>query len=282
MGERGKQAEERSAAPGAGALRSFLLACALMFAMPCVTSVWAGDNVTYWEGSWDEATNTVTWTSKSKANGEYTEVKSTDVSWGNENTESWYVAEGTVEIPSRVTVTGNVHLILKDGCNLTVNGGIQVAGENSLTIYAQTENGEVNNVTGQLTAKANGNTGDAGIGGNGVKDDNNIVTGETAGAITIHGGTVTAIGNDSDAGIGGGKNGSAGTFSTTGADSQKGTAVIYASGTKTAISDQSKKAQWSGIIFEKSGNEEAYTGAVYGDQTLQDDMTLSEKQTFDS
>ena len=62
--------------------------------------------------------------------------------------------------------------------------------------------------------------------------------------------------------------------------------MIYAeagnSSNAAAISDQSGKAQWSGIIFEKNGNEEAYTGAVYGDQTLQDDMTLSEKQTFDS
>ena len=51
-----------------------------------------------------------------------TEVTSSDTEW----TTGWYVVQGTVEIGSRVTVSGDVHLILTDGCTLTVNGGIQV------------------------------------------------------------------------------------------------------------------------------------------------------------
>lgn len=51
-------------------------------------------------------------------------------------TGGWYIVRGTVEISSRVTVTGNVHLILANGCDLTVNGGINVGEGNSLTIYA--------------------------------------------------------------------------------------------------------------------------------------------------
>lgn len=174
---------------------SLALTFAFILAMPCVTSVWAGGNVTYWEGSWDAETNTVEWKTETKEEGTYTKITSASTTWDATN-GGWYVAEGTVEIPSRVTVTGDVHLILKDNCNLIVNGGIQVAQGNSLTIYAQTENGEVNNVTGQLTAVAKSNN--AGIGGNG---------GEAGGAITIHGGKVAAAGNNGGAGIGSGKNG---------------------------------------------------------------------------
>ncbi len=49
--------------------------------------------------------------------------------------DGWYVAEGEVAIDQRVTVTGDVNLILKDGCHLIISGGIQVSEENSLTIY---------------------------------------------------------------------------------------------------------------------------------------------------
>ncbi|WP_296628878.1 hypothetical protein, partial [uncultured Negativibacillus sp.] len=63
----------------------------------------------------------------------YTTVYTDTTSWN----DGWYVVSGTVEIGQRVTVTGDVKLILADGCNLTVNGGIEVEGTNSLTIYAQ-------------------------------------------------------------------------------------------------------------------------------------------------
>lgn len=98
-------------------------------------------------------------------------------------TTGWYVVDGTVEIDSRVTVTGDVKLILKDGANLTVNGGIDVSGtSNSFTIYAQsTEESKM----GGLTATAADKTGNAGIGSSGR---------QTAGAITVNGGRVTATG----------------------------------------------------------------------------------------
>ena len=115
----------------------------------------------------------------------------------------WYIVKGNVAINSTVTVTGDVKLILADGCSLTVTGssnsaGIRVIGDNSLTIYAQ-ENG-----TGSLTATVSGSTSDcAGIGGN---------SGETCGTVTIYSGNVTARSNSQyGAGIGGGRNGSGGT-----------------------------------------------------------------------
>ena len=118
----------------------------------------------------------------------------------------WYIVKGNVAINSTVTVTGDVKLILADGCSLTVNGtatsgtykaGINVAAGNSLTIYAQ-ENG-----TGSLTATG-GNNG-AGIGGN---------ESQTCGSVTIYGGNITARSLSTSsygAGIGGGKDGAGGT-----------------------------------------------------------------------
>ena len=121
-------------------------------------------------------------------NGFVTEYAQTYTVIDSENaptewTNGWYVVEGTVAIDSRVTVTGDVKLILKDGSNLTVNGGIDVSGtSNSFTVYAQsTEESKM----GGLTATAADETGNAGIGSSG---------GQTAGAITIHGGKVTAAG----------------------------------------------------------------------------------------
>ena len=41
--------------------------------------------------------------------------------------------QGEVDINSRVNVSGTVNLILADGCNLKINGGINVSSGNSLT-----------------------------------------------------------------------------------------------------------------------------------------------------
>ena len=105
-------------------------------------------------------------------------------------TNGWYVAAGDVEIPQRITVSGNnVNLILGDFCDVTINGGIRVAPGNSLTLYEQSTGTNM----GKLTAAADSNH--AGIGGDG---------GESAGTIIINGGRITAAGVSQGAGIGGG------------------------------------------------------------------------------
>ena len=101
-------------------------------------------------------------------------------------------------ISSRVVVSGAVHLILKDGASLAVNGGIQVAPGNSLTIYAQSTGDTMGSLTSQDPARGN-----AAIGGN---------DGQAAGTITINGGNVTATcpgnyDNRGAAAIGGGQHG---------------------------------------------------------------------------
>ncbi len=108
-----------------------------------------------------------------------TEIQSNTITWSN----GWYVVHGDVTINGQVTVSGDVHLILADYANLTVNGGIFVKKGNHLHLYAQSTGADM----GTLTAESQ-KEGNAGIGG-----------GQSQGAsgIAVHGDDITAIdGND--------------------------------------------------------------------------------------
>ena len=119
----------------------------------------------------------------------------------------WYVVEGSVTNDARITVNGNVNLILCDGVELAANKGITVDVNNnvtnSLTIWAQSDGASM----GKLTAR--GKNAGAGIGGefNG-----------TGGMVTVNGGEVTAKGDTFGAGIGGGNNGDSGTVTVNGGE----------------------------------------------------------------
>jgi uncharacterized repeat protein (TIGR02543 family) len=102
----------------------------------------------------------------------------------------WYIVTGERSVPSRITVNGDVHIILSDNSHLNVNGGIRVEDENRLTIYAQS-GGEA---MGRLTASNPGND-NAGIGGN---------SGQMCGVVTINGGVIDSTGGTGGAGIGSG------------------------------------------------------------------------------
>jgi|GEM_PF-1773359 len=108
----------------------------------------------------------------------------------------WFIVRGTIDLTGAlagtITISGNVRLILEDGCALTVEGtgaGVNVTGANVLTIYAQSTGASA----GALTAS--GGTSSAGI-GSGLNQD--------AGTITINGGMITATAGSNAAGIGGG------------------------------------------------------------------------------
>ena len=172
-------------------------------------------------------------------------ITETSTSWGSSG-NSWYVVNTSVTISTRVTVTGSVHLILMDNTELTIEGGIQVEDPNSLTIYGQSGG------TGQLTATGSGGAaagigGDAGIGGNG----GNGGDGGNGGSVTIHGGTVTAIGgsgkNGGGAGIGGGGGGAESYH--TGYKGGSSQSVIIYGGTVNATGGNSE----SNIIYERGG-----------------------------
>ena len=156
----------------------------------------------------------------------YTTLSSSEATW-----TGWYVASGAVEISTRVTVSGDAHLILSDDATLTIPKGITVTEGNSLAIYGQSGG------TGQLTI-ASPESGYAGIGAYVIASKNanktgtitinggtidvtgsNVTYGGAAiggvqwgntGTITINGGTVTATGKRLGAGIGCGNEASAG------------------------------------------------------------------------
>lgn len=191
-------------------LLSVLLCAALVLTLLPIT-VWADSGYSYIDENGDTAfTGSTTVT---QISGDTAAL-----------TSGWYVVKGTVSRTGTITVSGDVHLILADGASLEVTGdgnnaGVNVSGENSLTIYGQ-ENG-----TGSLTAT--GASYGAGIGGG---------DGGNGGTITINGGTVTANGGYGGAGIGGGayENGGSvaingGTVTATGGDSGAGIGGGYGS-----------------------------------------------------
>lgn len=206
-----------------------------------IDRIWNGSEVT-------EETNSVT---------EYITISASTTSWESAGTETWYVLSSDITISSRIEVSGNVNVILSDGCTLTASKGIHVTGENSLTIYGQSiGNGSLISTGEDRDAGIGGNAdepcgtvtinggivdakgatadyqhvgdniycGGAGIGsgsGHNYKDnDNNTVTVyvDSNGFITINGGTVTATGQSGGAGIGGGYYSHFGTITINGGD----------------------------------------------------------------
>lgn len=133
-----------------------------------------------------------------------------------ENTEwgdgAWYIVQGQVTIDSRAAVNGTANLILEDGANLTVNGGICLEAGNTLNIYAPADSSG----TGVLNAVST-DTREAGIGGDSHKE---------FGTLNIHGGSVAAAGKGGEDG-GGNMLGSSGIGSGYNAKNLAGTVNIY-------------------------------------------------------
>jgi len=105
-------------------------------------------------------------------------------------TTGWYLLSGTFDSNSRITIDGDVFLILENDCDVSVLGGIFVESGFSLTIYCQSFGSDM----GSLYAESSNGSGNAGIGG-GL---NNL----RFGSVIINGGTVNAIGDDGGSGIG--------------------------------------------------------------------------------
>ena len=145
------------------------------------------------------------------------EVITADMTTWDGATSKWNVVKGKVEINTRVTVTGDVHLILADGAQLKAGRGIDVSAENALTIYGQTD--EVTQNTGKIDANG---VSMSGIGG--------TYYGSACGKITITGGVVDAKSIYDGAGIGGGANSSIGA-------TLKGGTITITGGTVTAKSN---------------------------------------------
>ncbi len=145
--------------------------------------------------------------------------------------DGWYVVHGPISSSGRMTVSGDVNLIIEDNSSLSAQAGIEVSKGGSLTIYAQSTGGSI----GRLVASG-ASSGCAGIGGNASTSAGTITInggmiqvtggdyaagigggqGQGAGSITINGGMITATGGTEGAGIGGGEQGSGGTITING------------------------------------------------------------------
>ena len=102
----------------------------------------------------------------------------------------WYVVKGSVTISQRVTVNGNVNLVLADNSKLNVKKGITVniGGTRKLTIWSQSTGDD----QGQLTAKD-------------VPEEHAAIGGgidRPSAGIVIHGGNIDVKGGKNAAGIG--------------------------------------------------------------------------------
>ena len=148
---------------------------------------------------------------------DYTKIASSDTAWGIAGKETWYVADGIVNIITTtydydnnknvynpVEIKGNVNVILKNNAEVSVVNGI-AGTDATITFYSESEN--ASGVIGFIGAtgddggwgttesgpdEANGKNGEDG------KDAVNVLS------FTVAGGTVTVIGGD------GGKGGDAG------------------------------------------------------------------------
>lgn len=148
---------------------------------------------------------------------DYAKIASTDTAWGTAGKETWYVADGIVNIITTtydydnnknvynpVEIKGNVNVILKNGAVVSVVNGI-AGTDATITFYSESEN--ASGVIGFIGA-----TGDDGGWGttNSGSDEANGKNGEdgkdavNVSSFTVAGGTVTVIGGD------GGKGGGAG------------------------------------------------------------------------
>ena len=148
---------------------------------------------------------------------DYTRIASTDPAWGTAGKETWYVADGIVNIITTtydydnnkkiynpVKIKGNVNVILKNGAEVSVVNGI-AGTDATITFYSESES--ASGVIGFIGA-----TGDDGGWGttNSGSDEANGKNGEdgkdavNVSSFTVAGGTVTVIGGN------GGKGGDAG------------------------------------------------------------------------
>jgi len=185
---------------------------------------------------------------------------------GSPGATTWVRVSGTRTASGRITIQGNVHIILMDDSHLNAsNGGINVASAYSLNIYSQSMGANMGKLTANGTNGTNGGNaqrggggrgGDAGIGGSGgsPNHDSGGSRGNDAGAIFNNGGEITARGGTggnggsgwaggaggAGAGIGGGGGGGGaataglGSNGKSGGSGGSGVAVIVNGGTVIA------------------------------------------------
>lgn len=148
---------------------------------------------------------------------DYTKIASSDTAWGIAGKETWYVADGIVNIITTtydydnnkniynpVEIKGNVNVILKNGAEVSVVNGI-AGTDATITFYSESENAR--GVIGFIGAYGddgkNGQTESFESTTPGESGENGLVAVDVA-SLTVAGGTITIIGGDGgDGGRGG-------------------------------------------------------------------------------
>ena len=148
---------------------------------------------------------------------DYTKIASSDTAWGIAGKETWYVADGIVNIITTtydydnnknvynpVEIKGNVNVILKNNAEVSVVNGI-AGTDATITFYSESES--ASGVIGLIGAYGddgkNGQTESFESTTPGESGENGLVAVDVA-SLTVAGGTITIIGGDGgDGGRGG-------------------------------------------------------------------------------
>ena len=189
-------------------LRRFISVLPLLAVLALPQTAWAQD-VQYWHHSWgfkqgsygvinysSNCTNYKVLDASTSLSASKDFGVGDNPEWDNGGYK-WVVVKGEVTI-NTLSVIGEAHLILTDGCKLTCTGGVWLSGSSSLNIYSQSS-GENE---GQLIVTQS-NKGCAGIGSRKQEESGGRLI--SMGSLTIHGGHIEATGAQYGAGIGGGE-----------------------------------------------------------------------------
>ena len=170
-------------------MKSLLMVIVLMPAMLLAEDLPEGDSVDIAFLSWDDDQKKLVEDRISA--GQCKTLTST-----TKEISGWYVAKGKVTCEEPIVVIESAHLILMDGCTLTVQNGIRVPEKTSFTVYGQAGGTGVLNASCGKKAFGRPAIGCGNPSVSGPKPDAN------SGTVTINGGWVTATGDKYAAGIG--------------------------------------------------------------------------------
>ena len=185
---------------------------------------------------------------------DYTKIASSDTAWGIAGKETWYVADGIVNIVTTtydydnstyiynpVELKGNVNVILKNGAEVSVLNGI-AGTDATITFYSESES--ASGVIGFIGATGSEGKRGGTCSGYDAVDGENGADGKAAvnvSSFTVAGGTVTVIGGK------GGKGGDAGYDDMTSSVLYEGTGGNGGNG-GVAITDNTKVYLNGGIL----------------------------------
>ena len=146
------------------------------------------------ECSWDEENKTLVQTETSIPLG--ATIHNISEYSASSSMSDWVVVSGTRTISGYLACSGDVKLILCDGAHLTITGGLAVddygSSHNTLTVYCQSYGSSM----GKLSVTCSNST------WNGIGGSTPSGTKRMHGAITIHGGDISATGGPNSVGLG--------------------------------------------------------------------------------